>query len=541
MANSGRVIIIGLDGGTWKVIEPLARKGVLPAFHDLMERGAWGVLKSTYPPVSCPAWFTFATGVDPGRLGMYNFWTLDPLEYRTKYHTYAGVDYPDFWDLMSENGFSCGIINNPMVYAKRRIKGFIVPGFAVPLPAFTPYPEELKEELDKATDTYELDLYGHYLIDDQRLFESGLRVMEKRWKAFRYLLTHHRTDLFLGVVTETDRIFHRFFRELEANGGEASGRDKMLVDFMVEVDRGLAGIVELLQPDDLLMIMSDHGFEEKSEAFHVNQLLKEAGFLSLKKPRTGGRMILSQRGMAAMLSKVGLMDWAKRHVPRKFIKLFPMGPLKDRDFFLNDLIDMGEVDWEKTRALFLDGFHVNTTDRPLGRVPRLEVPSLLGEMVDIIRQACREGGDPIIPLFIDPSETYLDGTALDAPEMMLDFDGPVYVSSTVRDGRSLRESPVLPNHHPDGIFLMMHSGIKPGRLEDVDLIDLAPTILSLFGLAPGPEMHGKDLTGMLKKGERFDFREPAGNGASYRTMLEKERIRKRIERLRRDQGDGPTR
>jgi predicted AlkP superfamily phosphohydrolase/phosphomutase len=69
----GRVIVIGIDGADWQVIEPLVRLGKLPGFKRLMEGGATGVLMSMEPSASPSLWTTVATGVNPGRHGIHGF------------------------------------------------------------------------------------------------------------------------------------------------------------------------------------------------------------------------------------------------------------------------------------------------------------------------------------------------------------------------------------------------------------------------------------------------------------------------------------
>ena len=51
-----RVVILGLDGGTFDLIEPWVQAGRLPTFGRLMAEGAWGRLRSTMPPITAPAW-----------------------------------------------------------------------------------------------------------------------------------------------------------------------------------------------------------------------------------------------------------------------------------------------------------------------------------------------------------------------------------------------------------------------------------------------------------------------------------------------------
>src|SRR2546430_10454414 len=68
-----KVLIIGLDGATWRVLEPWARDGRLPNLAVLMARGSWGPLRSTVPALTLPAWSSLATGRNPGGHGVFAF------------------------------------------------------------------------------------------------------------------------------------------------------------------------------------------------------------------------------------------------------------------------------------------------------------------------------------------------------------------------------------------------------------------------------------------------------------------------------------
>ena len=73
-ADSGRkVFVIGLDGATWDIILPLAKKGDLPCFKRLLDAGSHGVLNSTLPCVTPPAWGAFLTGASPARHNVLDF------------------------------------------------------------------------------------------------------------------------------------------------------------------------------------------------------------------------------------------------------------------------------------------------------------------------------------------------------------------------------------------------------------------------------------------------------------------------------------
>src|SRR4030043_1125566 len=68
-----KVFIIGLDGATFDIINPMVREGLLPVFSGLMEGGAFGRLDSSIPYLSPPAWTSFMTGKNPGKHGILDF------------------------------------------------------------------------------------------------------------------------------------------------------------------------------------------------------------------------------------------------------------------------------------------------------------------------------------------------------------------------------------------------------------------------------------------------------------------------------------
>ena len=70
---SARLVIVGIDGGTFDLAAPWAAEGLLPNLARLMERGSWGDLVSTYPPITAAAWSSFLTGCNPGKHGVYDF------------------------------------------------------------------------------------------------------------------------------------------------------------------------------------------------------------------------------------------------------------------------------------------------------------------------------------------------------------------------------------------------------------------------------------------------------------------------------------
>ena len=68
-----KVLIIGVDGGTWDILTPAMDQGFMPNLKNLVNTGASGILKSIIPTVTPAAWSCFQTGVNPGQNGVFNF------------------------------------------------------------------------------------------------------------------------------------------------------------------------------------------------------------------------------------------------------------------------------------------------------------------------------------------------------------------------------------------------------------------------------------------------------------------------------------
>ena len=68
-----KVFVLGLDGATWDVLEPLIQQGLLPNLARLREQGSSGSLRSVFPPLSPVAWTGVMTGKNSGRHGIFEF------------------------------------------------------------------------------------------------------------------------------------------------------------------------------------------------------------------------------------------------------------------------------------------------------------------------------------------------------------------------------------------------------------------------------------------------------------------------------------
>jgi len=155
-----KTLLIGLDGATFDIIEPLLKEGKLPHIGKLLKNGTSALLRSTIMPNSYPAWTSCLTGVNPGKHGIY--WSLireDKTVYPLRLMTTLDLGAKSLWQLLGEKGVKVGIVNVPIVYPPVEVNGFLVSGALTPNDAseFT-HPQNLKTDILKEVPEYRCEI-----------------------------------------------------------------------------------------------------------------------------------------------------------------------------------------------------------------------------------------------------------------------------------------------------------------------------------------------------------------------------------------------
>src|ERR671914_2790854 len=141
-----KVIVIGLDGLEPTITEDLLAQGALPNLAKLKAQGSYTRSQTTYPAQTPVAWATFATGLNPGGHGIFDFLRRDPLTYRPALSTNSYQQKNPFvppqavnlrkglplWQLLSEAGILSVVLRCPVTFPPDRIKGRMLSGVGVP-------------------------------------------------------------------------------------------------------------------------------------------------------------------------------------------------------------------------------------------------------------------------------------------------------------------------------------------------------------------------------------------------------------------------
>lgn len=434
-----RAVMIGLDGTPCSLIKRFAEDGTMPCLGKLLGQGMLKQMTTTIPEISSVAWSSFMTGTNPGKTGIYGFLDLKPQSYKIYFPNATHVKGDTIWDILGRAGKRSVVVNVPSTYPAREINGVLISGFvAIQLERAT-YPQSLLPRLKEVG--YQIDVDARKIKEsDDALMADVFHTLERREIVLLELFEKEDWDLFIGVITETDRLQHFFWEAIEDPNHKFHARFR---EFYTRVDAVIGKIADRIGKDDTLFIMSDHGFAPLTRQVYLNHWLKEHGYLNWSKE------VPDTLEDIAAGTKAFVMDPARVYVNVK--GKYPMGSVDPADY-------------------------------------RAVRDQLKREMLEI-----EVDGQPIIERILEKEEIFT-GSNLDvAPDLCLlpkrGFDLKGAVNKTV-----LADRDVFTGMHTqdDALFWIGSPNVRGG---DATIVDVAPTILDALGEPAGAAMDGKSFLG----------------------------------------------
>ncbi|MBI4635621.1 MAG: alkaline phosphatase family protein [Candidatus Rokubacteria bacterium] len=512
---------MGLDGGSWNVLEPLTRAGSLPNLARVMG-GAWGPLESTIPPVTPPAWTSFMTGKNPGKHGVYHFVELEPGTYRLRYTNARSRKARTIWSILSEAGRRVAVVNVPMTFPPEPVDGFMVSGMDTPdANSDFVHPRSLVPDIRTAVGALKLDLhYLGFMHNDARraqVLRELAEIDEQRLRLLLYLLERAPVEVLMVVWGSPDTSQHHFWHYADPahhryDAGGATRFGTAIADVHRRLDRHLGTLMNRLASDGVVMVVSDHGFgPTSSKIIYLNRYLAELGLLAY---RQNGRASAS-RLLAPTLRRLdrtlrGLLS------PERKMRLNALLPgLRAR--WEASVSAFNAIDWGATKAYCNESVSssaqiwINMKGRqPEGTVaPGAEYRELVDFLSDrLCTLKDPVSGHPLIRRVIRKEQVYAGPYLGPAPDLMLAWwegDGFAVKPSrpedlgmpVVAEASAAGTGPAewSGNHRLEGILAVHGAGIKPGtRVSGARIVDLAPTLLHLLDQPIPDDMDGRVLT-----------------------------------------------
>jgi len=302
----GRVLIIGIDGAALDLAKPLMDQGRMPHLTQIAAEGASGPLCSLPPPLLSPIiWTTIATGKLPEKHGIHG-WVMRNESGAVRLFDSTDRSGAAIWNIASDAGLTVGVVNWLVTFPPEVVRGILVSDHALPGEAKTRvrvgnrmarrefgsgldepkgggidttpalYPPAWLETMKQAhqDDTRLTSIInpfsgisdlGHEAVEDALLsfFEHDQRVVRIALR----VAAEVDPDLLMVLLPGIDRVSHCLWGTLHeehspqlSHTQRRAGAEALRL-YYEYTDALIGRLLETVDEDDLVLVISDHGFE----------------------------------------------------------------------------------------------------------------------------------------------------------------------------------------------------------------------------------------------------------------------------------------
>jgi predicted AlkP superfamily phosphohydrolase/phosphomutase len=476
---TSQTILIGLDGATFTVLDPLMADGVMPFLKGLLASGVRARLQTVVPALTPPAWTSLMTGRSPGRHGVFDFFRkVAPDSQHVRFNTSHDVAAETLWTMVNRHGKRVTALNFPMMFPAPSVDGFVVSGW-MPWRQLRHgcYPPSLFDRLKALPGFDARELAMDMSIEEKALegcdpgeYEDWIKLhirRDQQWlRILRALMRQAPCELTAVVFDGVDKLQHLFWRYLDPELAPAvsSARERRVRDGCLEyfrrLDDVLAEIVSLGARDATVVLASDHGFGAQRGTFFINAWLQQHGYLTWATDVT----VTSEPdklGIGQLARHVYLLDWART------------------------------VAYAPTPSS--NGIHIVRDDGSGAGVPPADYERFRARLAaDLLDFTDVRTGTPVVSRIWSREEAFA-GPFMDlAPDLTLSLSdgGLVSILASAEPYRA-RLQP-SGTHRPEGVFAAAGPGIRPGKaLADLSILDVTPMVLHSLGLPIPADVEGR--------------------------------------------------
>jgi hypothetical protein len=454
------VIVLGIDGATWRLMDPLMQQGMLPNIANLINGGVRATSRSLDVLATPLVWTSIATGKVPRKHGITHF-----------FDTTADLKTKRIWDIISHYypDTKTGLFGWPVTWPPVPLNGFVVPSFLARSPAV--YPESLgyikqlefgarqrrkvgmRSKLSYLCKAVQNGLrwptffrIAGYLVQ-QPMLPVSARFYKQHFLApflyadqYRHLLRFYRPFFTAFYIQAVDACSHMYWKYLfpdefaDVDTKEVSRYHDVIPRAYEVADQVIGNILSDFGESTLIVVASDHGFQ---------------GF--------GGdpRRIRYRLRTERLLKLLGLEE---------IVTYVNRG-----EVFTTLRVKKAHTEREPEVVKLLSEVHVPQLDKPLFLIDR----NNLGDI--ILRQN----------IYVDAPESLV----VQVPGQKCTFADLFVINSFRKSGI----------HAHDGILVMRGPGVRQNIvLPECSVLDVTPTILGLLGLPIGRDMDGKVLEAAIE-------------------------------------------
>ncbi|MBS3766003.1 alkaline phosphatase family protein, partial [Candidatus Bipolaricaulota bacterium] len=419
MSSKKELLIFGLDGATFELLDQWFDRGELPFLEKIIEDGVRGEMRSTVPPLTGPAWSTFQTGVNPGKHGVFDWGSSSQDDYGEGMVDASSIKTKTVWELASEAGKKVGSIGVPVTYPPSEINGFMTTGVLTPKGAKNyVYPSELKDGLENEVGEYRFaPSHAEMAINDRQWIEELKGSIGNKEDTALHLLTTQEWDLSMVYFMETDTVKHHLFPENPGSEGEEM---EPALEVYRRVEKAVKNIYESAADEDThLMLVSDHGFGPLKWIFNANSWLMKKGYLQLKDSaatrikKAATKLGLNQKNLYSIGDLLGPLgkgnEWEMEGFDDILSKVF---------------LSLKDVDWQHTKAYSRGGvtgaLRLNIEGRdPKGCVAPEDASTVRQNLMEDLKELRNPyNGEPVIDKVMKNEEIYDGPQAPKGPDVL---------------------------------------------------------------------------------------------------------------------------
>ena len=550
-----KFLLLGLDGATFEMLDPMLATGRLPVLARLLGDGVRGVLESTIPPVTCPAWPTMYTGRNPGAHGFTSFRVRQQGSRTYRATKMTDVACPKIWTVLNGEGVRTGIFNVPATHPAEPVDGFMVSGFVTPAGGQEVLqPARFRGDFGRDFPGYDPNSVHEGALFNRRSKRRELiaqvgEALRARQAALEWMLDREPVD-FLWVVYEAiDRLSHygyAFLDPASVRYETEEGREvrEAVLDVLAIQDQAIGRILERMGAETAVMVVSDHGFNWTPRLFDLYGWLVSQGLLvpsaSLGRRAKG----VARRLVTRVLGRstwVRMQWWRSRRLEQG----------------ARETYRGATWDWQRTKAWpgtkMEYGLHIHAGalgDHQAEEGTEPARDALQQRLVrDLAEVTDPETGERVFDT-VTPRESLCDGPFLwRMPDVLFLPRRHLMHSNRPLAGASERTGWLAPapdlvteNHHDRyGVFAGVGGPFGEGAVQGARILDVMPTLLYAMGLPVPKDLEGRPLTDAVEEGYRgahgIEYRETAAGETTQPAAVdsysaeEEAEIAKRLEDL----------
>jgi len=476
-----KTLLIGLDGATFSVFDPLMEQGVMPFLKAFLTEGTRAGLRTIVPPLTPPAWTSLMTGRKPGQHGVFDFFRMDsPTSRHIRFFNAHDVGTDTIWTLASAAGLRTTTLNFPAMFPPPHISGYVVPGW-VPWKQLrlACWPEGLFEKLKQIPGFNQRELAMDIKLEEKATegtsnyaelapwIELHKRREQNLAQVLRHLTQEDPSELTAVLFDGVDKLQHLCWRFIRPEDDRPLTEDwefqlrRLCLDYYRCVDTLLCQMCELAGPEATVVLASDHGFGPTYDVLHINTWLEQHGYLAWSEAARSRDTEGALLGVGQVAKHTWLMDWQKT-------KAFATTPTSN-------------------------GIYIVVSDGNSPGVPAGEYPAFRRKLIDELRQIrALHDGAPLVSEIWTREEAFSGPYSAAAPDLTLILNDGGLVSILPSPAAVSGRPVVSGAHRPMGIFGARGPSIQRGlNVGELSILDIAPTVLYSLGVPLPEDLEGR--------------------------------------------------